>query len=104
MIDLSHARWQDYLALAFAVFVLIYLLVWWVRDSKTTRERVTGTAGIIVFSPILLVIFLGVGYYIWPLLAIGIGGMLIWPFTLLTRGGRDHAAYVLRRGRWRNRP
>jgi hypothetical protein len=99
-----HEAPEAYLALAFAAFLMLCLLVIAVRgtDGDPVWKRIATIAVIVMLSPLLFVLAFALGLYIWPVLALCVAGMILSPLQLLTRRGRNRFMYTMRWGYWKD--
>jgi hypothetical protein len=72
-------------------------------ETDTTR-RILTVIGRLLLAPLAYGAGWVMGIWLWPLALIGIFAMLITPFRLMTKSGRNDLAYTVRWGRRRDRP
>lgn len=98
-----HQAAEAYLALAFAAFVMLFLLVIAVRGAGggSIWKRIAYVGVIVLLSPLLFSVAFDFGLYAWPLLVVCVAGIILSPLQLLTLKGRNRFMYTMRWGYWR---
>ena len=105
MINFSPSQAPEaYLALAFAAFLTLYMLVMAIQGTRNDPmwKRIASILIIIALSPVIFFLGFDIGLYIWPVLALGVAAMILWPLRLLTKKGRNDLMYTMRWGYWKD--